>query len=275
MNQTSFSSLVVPVLPAIGLPTVAHDRRGAALHDAFHHRGDLVGGHRIEHLLAAVDQGRLGLILPLVGVAAVAFALVVLVDGVAVAVLDAVDQRRLDAPAAIVEHRIGGDHAQHRGLAGAERVGQIRRQIRHRRRSAWRIRRSAACRCPAPAAPSSRCATARCRSAASTARRTCRRSFPAARCRRPRPCRSRSARPGRASRACSRCRAPRIDERLERRARLAQRLRRAVELALVEGEAADHGEHAAGARIHHHHGAGDFGHLAQPVLALVCPCGST
>src|SRR6202043_2528049 len=61
----------------------------------------------------------------------------------------------------------------------------------------------------------------------------------------------------------------RIHQRLERRARLPQRLRRAVELALVEGEAADHGEHAAGARIHHHHGAGDFGDLAQPVFALV------
>ena len=38
----------------------------------------------------------------------------------------------------------------------------------------------------------------------------------------------------------------RIDERLERGARLAQRLRRAIELALVEREAADHREHAAG-----------------------------
>ena len=38
----------------------------------------------------------------------------------------------------------------------------------------------------------------------------------------------------------------RVDERLERRARLAHGLRRAVELGLVEGKAADHGEHAAG-----------------------------
>ena len=77
MNQTSFSSLVVPVLPAIGLPTSRTTVAGAALHDAFHHRRDLVGGHRVEHALALVDQRRLGLILPLVGIAAAAFALVV------------------------------------------------------------------------------------------------------------------------------------------------------------------------------------------------------
>ena len=62
MNQTSFSSLVVPVLPAIGLPTSRTAVAGAALHDALHHRGDLVGGHRVDHLLAAVDQRRLGLV---------------------------------------------------------------------------------------------------------------------------------------------------------------------------------------------------------------------
>ena len=65
----------------------------------------------------------------MLGVAADAFALVVLVDGMAVAVLNAVDQGRDDAPAAIVEHRIGGDHAQHGGFAGAQRVGQIWRQL--------------------------------------------------------------------------------------------------------------------------------------------------
>jgi hypothetical protein len=102
---------------------------GAALHDAFHHRGDLIGGHRVEHLLAPVDQGRFRLVAPLVGVAAAAFALVVAIDGVAVAVLDAVDQRRLHPLAAVVEHRIGGDHAQQGGLAGAERKGEIRRQV--------------------------------------------------------------------------------------------------------------------------------------------------
>ena len=34
------------------------------------------------------------------------------------------------------------------------------------------------------------------------------------------------------------------------------------------GEAADHGQHAAGLRILDHHGAGHFGHLLQPVLAV-------
>src|SRR5208282_4308191 len=74
------------------LADIADYGRGAALHDTLHHRGDLIGGHRIDHLLAAVDQRRLGLVVPGVGVATAALALVVLVDGVAVAVLDAVDQ---------------------------------------------------------------------------------------------------------------------------------------------------------------------------------------
>ena len=61
-----------------------------------------------------------------------------------------------------------------------------------------------------------------------------------------------------------------IDDRLERRARLAQRLGGAVELALVEREAADHGEHAAGPRIHHHHGAGDFRQSGAAGTGLDC-----
>ena len=44
----------------------------------------------------------------------------------------------------------------------------------------------------------------------------------------------------------------RVDDRLERRARLAIGLRGAVELRLRIGEAADHGEHAAGMRVHRH-----------------------
>src|ERR1700722_10191200 len=74
------------------LADVPDHGRGAALHDAFHHRGDLIGGHRIVHLLAAIDQGRLVPVVPFGGAHAPAFALVVLVDGVAVAVLNAVDQ---------------------------------------------------------------------------------------------------------------------------------------------------------------------------------------
>ncbi len=57
-----------------------------------------------------------------------------------------------------------------------------------------------------------------------------------------------------------------VDQRLERGTRLSQRLGGAVELALVEREAADHREHAAGLRIERDDGAGDFRHLAQPEL---------
>src|SRR5690242_1689434 len=60
----------------------------------------------------------------------------------------------------------------------------------------------------------------------------------------------------------------RVDKRFEGRAGLAQRLRGSVELALIEGEAANHGEHAAGPWIFDHHGAGDFGHLMQTELAF-------
>ena len=50
-------------------------------------------------------------------------------DGVAVTVLNTIDQRRLHAAAAIGEHRIGRHHPHDRGFAGAERIGQIVRQI--------------------------------------------------------------------------------------------------------------------------------------------------
>ena len=62
----------------------------------------------------------------------------------------------------------------------------------------------------------------------------------------------------------------RIDERLERRAGLALRLRRAVEFRLVVGEAADHRKHAAGERVHRHAGARHFRNLAQAIFAGAC-----
>src|SRR5271169_161481 len=65
-------------------------RSGAAQDYTFHHGGDLIGGHRIEHLLAPVDQRGLRLVRPFLGVATDAFALVVAIDGVAVTVLNAV-----------------------------------------------------------------------------------------------------------------------------------------------------------------------------------------
>ena len=45
------------------------------------------------------------------------------------AILDAVDQGRLDLLAAVGEHRIGGRHPQQRRFAGAKRHGEIGRQI--------------------------------------------------------------------------------------------------------------------------------------------------
>jgi hypothetical protein len=54
----------------------------AAQDHAFHDRGDLIGGHRVEHLLAPVDQRGLGLVTPFLGVAADAFALVMAIDDV-------------------------------------------------------------------------------------------------------------------------------------------------------------------------------------------------
>jgi hypothetical protein len=111
------------------LADLADRHAGAALDHALHERGPLIGGEGVDHLLGVIDQ--LGLAVGLVSgrVAAQAFALVVAVDRTAPAVLDAVDQRRLHAPAAIGDHRIGGDHPHHGGLAGAEREGQIRRQV--------------------------------------------------------------------------------------------------------------------------------------------------
>src|SRR6185437_16495494 len=40
------------------------------------------------------------------------------------------------------------------------------------------------------------------------------------------------------------------------------------ELALVEGKAADHREHAAGPGVHHHHRTGDFRYLLEAILPL-------
>src|SRR5262245_40923407 len=77
------------------LADFTHHRGRATLHDAFHHRGDLIGGHRIDHLFAVVDQRWLRLSVPLIAVTAHAFTLVVPVDGVAITVLNAIDQRRL------------------------------------------------------------------------------------------------------------------------------------------------------------------------------------
>ena len=55
--------------------------------------------------------------------------MVVLVDGTAVTILDAVDQRRCHLAATVVEHGVSRDHFQKRRLAGAEREREILREI--------------------------------------------------------------------------------------------------------------------------------------------------
>src|SRR3546814_17598556 len=83
---------------------------------------------RIDHLLALVGQLRRRLVLPRLDLTDFAGAQVVQVDGAAVAILHAVDQRRHDALAAVHHHGIGGGHLHERGLAGAERHRRYRAQ---------------------------------------------------------------------------------------------------------------------------------------------------
>ncbi len=247
-----------------------HRDRRSALHHAFHHRGDLIGGHGIEHLLAAIDQLRLRLILPAAGrVAATAFTRIVLEYRVPVTVLDTIDQGRLHATAAIGKHRIGRDHPHHRGLAGAQRIGQIIRQfvinsetpgifadqghadvLRQPHRDGVERQSQRVAQCHRPLV---------------FARRKILRAPDAGAL----PLidfdrRVDHHRRGRV--AIIECR--RIHDRLERRTRLPIGLGRAVELALVEREPADHRQHAAGPGVHHHHRAGHFRQLAQPVLTF-------
>src|SRR5262249_39325063 len=60
-----------------------------------------------------------------------------------------------------------------------------------------------------------------------------------------------------------------IDQRLEGGTRLPERLRRAIELALVVGKAAGHGEHATGLRLHDDHGARNLRYLVQSELIVL------
>ena len=125
------------VLLLVGRAGLAGDRpperlqrgRGAALDDALEDRGHLVGGVRIEDLRAAVDE--LGLLLPGpgVGLAGLARGLVVAPDGLAPAVLDAVDEGRAHLAPAVGDHAVARRQAQKRRLAGAERHGEHRQQV--------------------------------------------------------------------------------------------------------------------------------------------------
>ena len=87
------------VLLVIGGSGLAGDRplqdlellRRAALNDAFHDGDHLIGAHRIDDLRAVVDEFRLILAAPFPCVAIDAVAIVMLPDGAAVTILDAVD----------------------------------------------------------------------------------------------------------------------------------------------------------------------------------------
>ena len=186
---------------------------------------------------------------------------------VAPAVLDAVDQRRLDPLAAIGQHRIGGGHAHQRRLAGAERHREIGRQIviDAEALGVFGDQRHADV-----AGEAHGHLVDRMFDAIAQRVRTARLAFeifrtPDAKAR-PLVDFDRRVEHDRGRRIAIVERG-RVDERLERGARLAQRLRRAVELGLVEGEAADHGEDAARIGVHRDDRAADLRNLAQAILA--------
>ena len=87
------------ILLVIGGPGLAGDGslehlellRGTALDDAFHDGNHLISAHRIDDLRAIVDELGLVLTAPFPCVAIDAVAIVMLPDGAAVAILDAVD----------------------------------------------------------------------------------------------------------------------------------------------------------------------------------------
>ena len=97
-NQTSLLSLVVPVLPAVGTGRLTVPLAVPRSTTPVQHRGQLVGRHRVHHALAVGNHLGRQAGIEARKLAVVAEPLVVAVDGLAVAVLHPVDQRRL-APA--------------------------------------------------------------------------------------------------------------------------------------------------------------------------------
>src|SRR6185295_12006225 len=83
----------------------------------------------VEHLLAAVDQGRLILARPGVGVAALAEAVLVFENGLTVAVLNAVNESWTNLASAVGEHRIARRHPHHGGLARTQRHCEHREHL--------------------------------------------------------------------------------------------------------------------------------------------------
>ena len=88
---------ITAVIGSTGLTgeRLAHHRdrsTGAVLHHALQHGDNLIGRARVHDLFTLVFQERLGLIVPISAVAAVAFAVVMAPDGFAVTVLNLIDQ---------------------------------------------------------------------------------------------------------------------------------------------------------------------------------------
>ena len=176
-------------------------------------------------------------------------------DRLAVAVLHPVDQRRGDALAVLVEHRIGRGQPQWRCLTGAERHRIHPRHVVHDAEFLDRL---------ADRLHPDRRGDMRGRQVARMFERHPQRDWShegvLVVARRPRRQTRTLAERDRIVVHQGRWREPvfergQVDERLDRRSRLALGLRRAVELAQLEAEPASHRQNAAGVRIEHDEGA--------------------
>ncbi len=195
-----------------------------------------------------------------VGGAAFAGALVVAVDGLAVAVLHPVDQGRLDLEAAVGQLGVGGDHLVERGLAGAERVAEQMRHVVVDAEALAVLRHGIHAHVLGDADGHQ---VARVLDAGAHGRRAV---VGVARVLRPPDsgagCHLDRGVEHDGGRAVAAVEGGGVDEGLERGAWLAQRLGGAVEDARLIGEAALHGEDAAGLGVHGHEAALDRRDLA-------------
>ena len=116
-NQASLKSWLVPVLPAMGrsMPCTTVTP-GAVQDNTLHHFLDLIGAGGVGKLWAGVcKDGGLSFVAGAEGEAGWA------PDGVAVAVLHAIDEAGDDDAAALVDGGVRAGFAQHGGFDGAER----------------------------------------------------------------------------------------------------------------------------------------------------------